>query len=158
MPNSITPIKRLLFKLIARSAIAIYSRIPIFGDLRASLAVLRKDGTILIIDRNDGRGFSFPGGLSHLGETAEQTMRREVREETGLEVEESRLLFEYRTSADIPCVVTVFEAEASGSLTGSWEGSPRWLSVAEVHPKVLASQLEVIRRISESPGLIDRRS
>ena len=148
MSAPVQALKRLAFKLIAKSAIAIYSRFPIFGDLRAALAVVRQDGLILVIDRNDGRGFSFPGGLSTRGETAEQSMRREVKEETGLDVGQSRLLFDYRTTVDVPCVVTVFEATASGSLEGSWEGTPRWLSLPEVSSKILASQAEVIRRIS----------
>jgi len=148
MPAPVAKIKRLLFAVIARSAIAIYSRVPIFGYLRASLAVVRKGELILVIDRNDGRGFSFPGGLSHRGETAEHSMRREVREETGLEVEKSSFLFEYRTSADVPCDVTVFEAETSGSLRESWEGSPRWLTSTEIRRRLLASQTEVINRIS----------
>lgn len=105
---------------------------------------------ILVIERNDDRGFSFPGGISNFREPAEQTLRREVREETGLVIQEAHLLFQYRPTADIPCLVSVFEAEASGSLAASWEGTPRWLPVAEVGPRVLASQLEVIRRISGS--------
>ena len=148
MPAPIQAIKRLAFKIIAKSAIAIYSRFPIFGDLRASLAVVRQNGLILVIDRNDGRGLSFPGGLSSRGESAEQSMCREVKEETGLEVAQSRLLFEYRTTVDVPCAVTVFEATAHGILAGSWEGTPRWLSLSEVSSRILASQAEVIRRIS----------
>jgi len=150
MPTVIQSAKRFLFKIIAKSAIAIYSRLPIFGDLRAALAVIRKDGLILMIDRNDGRGLSFPGGLSHFGEPAERSMRREVLEETGLQVDEARLLFEYRSTADIPCKVVVFAATATGQLGGSWEGTPRWLSPAEVQGRVLASQIEVVRRISST--------
>lgn len=148
MPALIQSIKRLAFKIIANTAIAIYSRFPIFGDLRAALAVLRQNGLILVIDRNDGRGVSFPGGLSHAGESAEKSMRREVREETGLQVDQARLLFEYRTTSDIPCVVTVFEVTANGTLAGSWEGTPRWLSVDDVRSRIVASQTEVVRRIS----------
>lgn len=139
--------KRLLFRVIARTAIATYSRVPIFGFLRASIAVLRKDDLILVIDRNDARGFSFPGGLAHFGEAAEQAMRREVEEETGLKVEKSSFLFEYRSTADIPCVVSVFEVEASGNLSESWEGSPRWLSRMEIKPRLLSSQIEVLTRL-----------
>jgi 8-oxo-dGTP pyrophosphatase MutT (NUDIX family) len=147
MPTLFAKMKRLLFRVIARTAIATYSRIPIFGYLRASIAVLRKDDLILVIDRNDARGFSFPGGLAHPGETAEQTMRREVEEETGLRVEKSSFLFTYHSTADIPCVVSVFEVEASGSLAESWEGSPRWLSRAEIKPRLLPSQTEVLTRL-----------
>ena len=148
MPALVQSIKRLAFKVIANTAIAVYSRFPIFGDLRAAVAVLRHNGLILVIDRNDGRGLSFPGGLTHPGESAERSMRRELREETGLEAEQARLLFEYRSTSDVPCVVTVFEVTANGTLTGSWEGTPRWLSVSEVKSKILSSQADIVRRIS----------
>jgi len=148
MSRLIQTIKRLAFKVIAKAAIAVYSRFPLFGDLRAAVAVLRHNGLILVIDRNDGRGLSFPGGLTHPKESAESSMRREVKEETGLEVEQARLLFEYRTTSDVPCVVTVFEVAANGTLAGSWEGTPRWLSLLEVQSKILPSQMEIVRRIS----------
>jgi len=148
MSRLIQTIKRLAFKVIAKAAIAVYSRFPLFGDLRAAVAVLRHNGLILVIDRNDGRGLSFPGGLTHPKESAESSMRREVKEETGLEVEQARLLFEYRTTSDVPCVVAVFQATANGTLAGSWEGTPRWLPLLEVQSKILPSQMEIVRRIS----------
>jgi len=147
MPKLLANVKRVLFRVIARTAIATYRSFPIFGYLRASIAVLRQNDLILVIDRNDARGFSFPGGLAHPRETAEQAMRREVEEETGLKIEKSSFLFEYRSTADIPCVVSVFEVEASGCLAESWEGSPRWLSRAEIKPRLLPSQTEVLTRL-----------
>jgi 8-oxo-dGTP pyrophosphatase MutT (NUDIX family) len=143
-------IKRLLFAMISRSAFAIYARVPVFGYLPGAVAVLRKGELFLIVDRSDGRGFSFPGGFAFPWETAEEAMRREVIEETGLTIDRYSLLFEYRTSADVPCIVTVFEAEASGTLTESWEGSPRWLSATDIHHRLLPSQREIIDRIKRS--------
>jgi|SRR5579872_2765273 len=150
MAEPIAVMKRFLFRVIARTAITVYSYFPIFGHLRASVAILRKGDLLLIIDRNDGRGFSFPGGLAHPGESAEQAMRREVHEETGLQVGKANFLFEYRTSLDILCAISVFDAEASGSLADSWEGAPRWLSMDEIRARLLPSQQEALRRIART--------
>ena len=148
MSSLIRNTKRLLFKLISRSAVAVYSRFPVFGDLRGSLAVVRNNDLILVIDRSDGRGYSFPGGVCNWKEPAEQAMRREVREETGLEVHLSQLLFEYRTVVDVRSWVSVFAVEAHGSLQESWEGVPLWVSMAQLRANVVASQVEVVNRIA----------
>jgi 8-oxo-dGTP pyrophosphatase MutT (NUDIX family) len=111
------------------------------------VALLRKEELFLIIDRSDGRGFSFPGGLAFPWEAAERTMRREVLEETGLHIGNASLLFEYNSSADILCKISVFKAEASGNLAESWEGSPRWLSLDQIRCQMLPSQREIIDRI-----------
>jgi|SRR5271166_273176 len=146
-------IKRALFFILSRTGVAIYSRIPIFGPLRASVCVIRKGVQVLVIERSDGRGLSFPGGLTMPWETAEQAMVREVLEETGLRIENSRLLCEYQTAAgasDIPCILTVFEADAAGELVDSWEGSPRWLPLTEIRPRLLPSQKQIVDRLQAS--------
>jgi mutator protein MutT len=53
-------------------------------------AIIVCDGKLLLEKRKNepGKGkWSIPGGLVELGESVEQTVIREVREETGLEVE-----------------------------------------------------------------------
>lgn len=58
-------------------------------------AVVREDGRLLLIRRGrpPGKGcWSLPGGRLEPEETLEDAVRREVREETGLDVEPTRLL------------------------------------------------------------------
>lgn len=140
-------VQRFVFFVISRSAIWTYSRLPIFGALRASIAVIRTGELILIIDRSDGRGFSFPGGFDWPWETPEASVRREVLEETGLLVKRASPLLQYRSSADIPVSISVFEIETEGELKDSWEGSPRWMRVSEIRSRLLPSQQPVVDRL-----------
>ena len=140
-------IKRRLFWVLSRSALAAYSRLPLFGWLRASVGVVRKGQLVLVIDRSDGRGLSFPGGLAMPWERAEQAMKREVLEETGLQVQRCTPLFEYRSSTEVPVTLAVFAAEAEGELKDSWEGSPRWLPFTEIRARLLPSQREIVDRL-----------
>jgi 8-oxo-dGTP diphosphatase len=58
-------------------------------------AVIIRNGKILLEKRKGEPGrnkWTIPGGLVELGESAEQTVIREVREETNLEVEEPKLI------------------------------------------------------------------
>jgi ADP-ribose pyrophosphatase len=58
-------------------------------------AIIISDGQILLEKRKNepGKGkWSIPGGKVDLGETARQTVIREVKEETGLEVETPKLI------------------------------------------------------------------
>jgi 8-oxo-dGTP diphosphatase len=58
-------------------------------------AVIILEGKILLEKRKNAPGkgkWSIPGGLVELGESTEQAVVREVKEETGLEVEEPCLI------------------------------------------------------------------
>lgn len=149
-PTPFLRIKRALFFILSQTGVAVYSRIPMFGPLRGSVCVIRNAEQVLVIERSDGRGLSFPGGLTMPWETAQQAMVREVLEETGLRIDGSRLLFEYQIKAEIPCLLTVFEADATGELTDSWEGSPRWLPLAGIRPRLLPSQKQIVDRLQGS--------
>jgi 8-oxo-dGTP pyrophosphatase MutT (NUDIX family) len=146
-------LKRRLFWIVARTCFALYRRFPLFGSLRASIATIQRSEQFLIILRNDGRGVSLPGGIARWKETEEETLRREVFEETGLRITSQELRLHFDSTADVPCHVAVFEAQAIGELKGSWEGSPQWMTVAELAPRILPSQrpvLELMNKMSTS--------
>jgi 8-oxo-dGTP pyrophosphatase MutT (NUDIX family) len=156
--NMFENLKRRVFWIVARTCFTLYRWFPLFGTLRASIGIIRRGQTFLVILRNDGRGLSLPGGIANRKEAEEQTLRREVHEETGLSVTGQELRLRYKSTADVPCTISVFEAEVSGELRDSWEGSPRWMTVPELEPRLMASQrpvLELLYKISaEFPGEI----
>ncbi|SDY33014.1 ADP-ribose pyrophosphatase YjhB, NUDIX family [Evansella caseinilytica] len=57
----------------------------------AAVIVMNSDNKILLQQRPDG-DWGLPGGLMELGESLEDTARREVKEETGINIGKLRLL------------------------------------------------------------------
>ncbi len=58
-------------------------------------AVIFERGKVLLAHRRDIDWWNLPGGGMEAGETVEEAMRREVREETGLEVAVEKLVGVY---------------------------------------------------------------
>jgi mutator protein MutT len=65
----------------------------------AAAAVFDEQKRILLHRRTDNGKWSLPGGMIEIGETAEQAVVREVREETGYEVRVTRLIGIYSDPA-----------------------------------------------------------
>src|SRR5262245_44594732 len=65
-------------------------------------AAIIKNGSILMVrHRHDGRDYwTLPGGGVEPGESPQEAVIREVREETGMTIKVSRLLFETRRRAE----------------------------------------------------------
>jgi 8-oxo-dGTP pyrophosphatase MutT (NUDIX family) len=80
-------------------------------------------GRVLLQRRRDNRLWGFPGGGQELGESAADAVRREVREEVGLEIEPKRLIgiytsprFDrvYPNGDEIQMSVAFLECEVTG--------------------------------------------
>lgn len=57
--------------------------------------IIEKEGRILLQHRTDEDNWCIPGGVMEIGETFEQTAKRETYEETGLDVGELKLFGMY---------------------------------------------------------------
>jgi 8-oxo-dGTP diphosphatase len=68
---------------------------PASYRIRLSAAILREpDGVLVVRESRYGQEcVNFPGGLPQFGETMEQAMIREVREETGIDVVPTDIAF-----------------------------------------------------------------
>lgn len=97
-------------------------------------AVITDDhGRALIIQRRDSHHWEPPGGVLELGESIHDGLRREVREETGLDVEPDALTGVYKDMTR-GIVALVFRCTGiGGQLTVNEEVTAfRWATPAEV--------------------------
>jgi ADP-ribose pyrophosphatase YjhB (NUDIX family) len=90
-------------------------------------------GRALLIQRADNHRWEPPGGVLELGETIHDGLRREVREETGLDVEPIALTGVYK-NMNRGIVALVFRCKiAGGNLTTTDEASAfRWAADTEI--------------------------
>ena len=93
--------------------------------LVAAAALVDRDGRILLAQRSDGSKLNglweFPGGKLESGETPEKALIRELREELGVETEESCLApiaFASETMENFHLLMPLFVCR-------KWRGSPR---------------------------------
>jgi 8-oxo-dGTP diphosphatase len=103
-------------------------------------AVIRDDqGRLLLVKRGHEPGaglWSLPGGRIEPGETDAEALVREMREETGLEVEPGPLLGAVRRPAGAGALIDIrdYAAAVTGGtlIPGDDAADARWVSVAEL--------------------------
>ncbi|WP_080043553.1 NUDIX hydrolase [[Actinomadura] parvosata] len=95
--------------------------------------VVDDQGRALLIQRRDNGHWEAPGGILELDEDIISGVRREVREETGLDVEPEQLTGVYKNMKR-GIVALVFRCRPfSGSLTETSESQDfRWVTAEEV--------------------------
>ncbi len=121
------------------------------------------DGRVLLIHRTDNDRWALPGGGIELGESVSDAVQREVKEETGIDVEVTGLVGIY---SDPRHVIAYDDGEvrqqfsicfrarsAGGELAGSSESSEvRWVPTDEIgtldmHP---AQRLRITHGLDDS--------
>lgn len=75
--------------------------------------VIDSDGRALLVQRRDNQRWEPPGGVLELGESIHDGLRREVQEETGLDVEPVGLTGVYKNMSK-GIVALVFQCVATG--------------------------------------------
>ncbi len=110
---------------------------PAFGlrpPATLAQAVVRSEGRVLLAVRDTLRGWELPGGTVRAGESLEDSLHRELREETGLEIAVRRLVGTYSRTGFRAHVAHVFECEVAG---GEVRPSPETPELAWFDPAAL---------------------
>jgi 8-oxo-dGTP diphosphatase len=129
-------------------------------------AIIVQDERILLVRRSNPplQGeWSIPGGLVETGESTKEAIAREVREETGLEIEvvklaevserilrdrESRVQYHF-VLIDYLCRVIAGEAHAASDVS-----EVRWVKTDDLEKLAVAPETcEVIRRTVQGSGI-----
>ena len=101
-----------------------------------SVAVLAHGENDDIVVLNAGKHYELPGGLVKAGEDIRETARREMKEETGFDVEVGDLL-DVRTGERYGNIEFFFEARVTGGdKSGNWEGEPEFIPEDEMKDRV----------------------
>ena len=129
--------------------------------IELTTAVMVKDpcGRLLLEDRRntDWPGLFFPGGHVEPGESVVQGAIREIREETGLTIENPRLcgLKQFPLEDGGRYLVLFFKADQySGQLHGSEEGPVFWVAPEELSNYRLSGQFMETLRVFEDDSFV----
>ena len=114
----------------------------------AVAVILNPEGKVLLLDHllRPGAGWALPGGFIEANEQPEAAIKREIREETTLELENVRLL-SVRTIGRH--VEILFRAEASGKpVPNSAEiNAAGWFSMDEMPSETSGVQKRIISEV-----------
>ncbi len=161
-----TSLKEIIFCLNDLEAFEIFDKgiISYLGHVTEKLqkgpfttvdAIIELDTGIVIIERkNPPFGWALPGGFVDYGESLENAVRREAKEETGLELTELKQFHTYSEpgrDARFHTIATVFIAKGKGGLKASDDaadlkiikpGEINKISLAFDHQKVITDYLK----------------
>lgn len=112
----------------------------------AAYAIILNDGKVLLLTNQRTDKYALPGGGSNLGERLEDTLKREVKEETGIEIQIEEFLFWresffYYDPLDLAfhtfqffyrCVPLKLELIADDLVDDEESKEPRWIEIASV--------------------------
>ena len=115
----------------------------------AGAVVTNDEGRVLLLEHRfrAGAGWGIPGGFLEKGEQPEEALRRELREEVGLEIERAEIAF-VRTIKKVRQIEIIFHARATGNVESQSDEikSAGWYTLEELPPKLSKDQRELIRR------------
>ncbi len=124
--------------------------------IKVAAAIFEEKGKFLLCQRGEGGNcaflWEFPGGKIEAGETPEEALRREIREELGIEAETAGIFAEYEFSYPERDIYFYFiKAKIlSGEIKLNVHKDCRWVSASEAKALSAApADLPIIEKLLE---------
>lgn len=122
----------------------------------SNMCMVYKGDMILVINRtkSDWPGLSFPGGHLEENETLEESVVREMKEETGLEIKNPKLcaIKEWDWGNGVRYLGLLYKTnDFKGKLKSSSEGEVFWINKKDINKYELSQDfLELFKMIDEA--------
>lgn len=122
----------------------------------SNMCMVYKGDMILVINRtkSDWPGLSFPGGHLEENETLEESVVREMKEETGLEIKNPKLcaIKEWDWGNGVRYLGLLYKTnDFKGELKSSNEGEVFWINKRDINKYELSQDfLELFKMIDEA--------
>lgn len=114
----------------------------------AAAIVVNKKREVLLLDHvfRSTAGWGIPGGFIDYGEQPEEAVRRELREETGIELSDVRLL-SVRTINSHLEILFYAESDGSASVKSLEINAVRWFKISEMPENMTRIEKSAIEKL-----------
>ena len=121
------------------------------------LCLIQNENRILLQNRvkDDWKGYTFPGGHVEPGESFVDAVKREMKEETGLDILNPRLVGIKQFPIERGrYIVLLFKAtEFSGGVVSSEEGEMEWINLDELPNVNVVEDFDDLMKVLNDPDL-----
>lgn len=126
---------------------------------------LIQDGEKILLQnrvKKDWKGYTLPGGHVEAGESFVDAVKREMKEETGLNIQNPKLVgikqFPFKNEEGVDCryIVLLFKAEEfEGEVVSSSEGEMKWVRYDQLSSMDTVDDLEDLLDVFNNPDLTE---